>query len=186
MPNWVDNTLRISGAKSDLEKVRAQLENGLDEGNFLWNIVHPSEEEMADYKAVIGANGKTIGDPTGWYYWNISHWGTKWDGSDISVKQDEEGVCYFFNTAWSPPTIAMVTLSEQFPEIELSLRFIEEQGWGGESEYKAGEESMVEEWDIPDTHKDSIKYKWYCWCESVGMSTEESPFDDCPREEIEE
>jgi hypothetical protein len=42
MPNWVDNTLRISGAKSDLEKVRAQLENGLDEGNFLWNIIHPS------------------------------------------------------------------------------------------------------------------------------------------------
>lgn len=186
MPNWVDNTLRISGAKSDLEKVRAQLENGLDEGNFLWNIIHPREEEMADYKSVIGWNGKSIDDPTGWYEWNRSHWGTKWDVEDISVVQDEEGVCYYFNTAWSPPTVAMVTLSEQFPEIELSLRFIEEQGWGGEGKYKAGEESVVEEWDIPNTHKDSIKYNGYCWCESVSMSNEESPFDDCPREEIEE
>ena len=186
MPNWVENTLRISGAKSDLEKVRAQLESGLDEGNFLWNIVHPREEEMADYKSVIGWHGKSIDDSTGWYEWNRSHWGTKWDGSDISVVQDEEGVCYCFNTAWSPPTPAMITLSEQFPDVELSLRFIEEQGWGGECAYKAGEESVVEEWDIPNTHKDSIKYKGYCWCESVGMSTEESPFDDCPREEIEE
>ena len=183
MPNWVENTLRVKGAKNTLAQVRAQLESGIDEGNFLWNIVHPRQEEMADYKAVIGSGGKNISDPTGWYNWNISHWSTKWDGSDISVVQDEEGVCYCFNTAWSPPTQAMISLSEQFPDVELNLRFIEEQGWGGEGEYKAGEETVLDEWDIPESHEDSVRNKGECYCQ--WNDDQEYFFDDCPREKVE-
>lgn len=185
MPNWVDNSLSIKGEKNRIAEVRAQLEAKLDEGEFFWRIVRPREDEMADYETVIGTGGKSMSDPTGWYAWNISHWGTKWDASEISVlttAEDTEAV-YTFNTAWSPPIEAIRTLSEQYPDLQLNLRFIEEQGWGGEGEYIAGQESILEEWDIPETHEDSMKYKGYCWCEN--SDDQEYWYDDCPREEAE-
>jgi len=183
MPNWVDNRLAISGAKSDIENVRARLESNIEEGRFLWNIVHPKAEEMADYEMVIGTGGKSMSDPTGWYMWNIQHWGTKWDVSELIIEGDEDEVIYNFNTAWSPPTNAMTSLSEQFPDLEITLRFIEEQGWGGEGEYKAGEETVVEEWDIPETHEDSMKYKGECYCE--WNEQDDYWYDDCPKEKVE-
>jgi hypothetical protein len=182
MPNWVDNTLTIKGAKNRIGEVRERLEKGLDEGNFLWNIIHPKDEEMEDYKTVIGSGGKAMNDPSGWYMWNISHWGTKWDVSELQIQGRDEEAIYTFNTAWSPPTNAMISLSEQFPEVELTLRFVEEQGWGGEGAYKAGEETVLDEWDIPESHEESIKAQGHCNCD--WDNDEEDWFDDCPREEI--
>ena len=173
MPNWVTNTLTISGEKNRIAEVRARLENGLDEGNFLKNIISPKEGELENYKSKI--------DSVGWYKWNIQHWGTKWDVSEIQIAEDEREISYGFTTAWSPPTVAMATLSEQYPDLEIGLYFIEEQGWGGEALYQAGVETIIEEWDIPDTHADSIKYKGECDCD--WNDDQEYWFDDCPREE---
>jgi Ferredoxin-like domain in Api92-like protein len=181
MPNWVDNTLTISGEKNLIAEVRARLESNLEAGHFLWNIVRPKDEQLEDYLMVVGSNGKSMDDPTSWYRWNINNWGTKWDVSELQIHEGEGEVSYGFQTAWSPPTNAMISLSEQFPDLKLTLRFIEEQGWGGEGEYLAGEESIVEEWDIPDNHRDKIKYTGQCDCE--WNDDEEYWFDDCPKEE---
>jgi len=184
MPNWVDNTLTITGEKTRIAEVRAQLEKELkDEGNFLWNIVHPKPEEMEDYKSVVGTGGKSLTDSTSWYAWNIRHWGTKWDGSDVQIiEEEEQDVSYTFNTAWSPPTPAIITLSEQYPDLEITLRFVEEQGWGGEGLYKAGVETVLDEWDIPNSHEEKMRAQGYCNCESYD--DEEYWYDDCPREKV--
>jgi hypothetical protein len=185
MPNWVENYMEIKGAENTIKEVRARLESGLKDDEFLWGIVHPKDEELEDYNANIGSGGKPMLDPTGWYGWNMEHWGTKWDASEIIVEVSEDDSCvgYSFNTAWSPPINAMISLSQQYPDIEISLRFLEEQGWGGISVYKGGVETVLESWDIPETHADSIKYLTRCDCD--WNEDEDKWFDDCPREESE-
>jgi len=179
MPNWVENTITISAEESILRDVRARLEKNLDEG-FFWQIVHPKEEEMDDYRGVIGSNGKSMQDPTGWYQWNLNNWGCKWDASDLSIEEDGKDVIYHFNTPWSIPNEAMEELARIFPTISIYWLFTEEQGWGGKMMYEDGDWSIQDQWDIPETHADRIKYLGYCWCENG----DDTYYSDCPKVEV--
>jgi len=88
-----------------------------------------------------------------WYDWNVRNWGTKWDVANqnddeyADTQLQDEGkdfLSYRFNTAWSPPTEAIVKLSTQYPDLDFELSYEEETGWGGTIEFQAGNVNEIE------------------------------------------
>lgn len=202
MPNWVYNTLQIEGDAETIQKVKAQLNKPYqhehtdfrtDEKSVVlysnpiisfWNIVQPPENKLDLYHAV---SDNTADKKWGWYAWNNNNWGTKWD---IGVRDEEKypdtellnetdtSLLYKFNTAWSPPLPAIEQLSLQYPELEMTLEYEEEQGWGGEIFWDSTGSTIVREWDIPNSHADYKALDRDCECET--NEDEEYWFSDCP------
>lgn len=86
-----------------------------------------------------------------WYNFNNREWGTKWDvavpeGDNSNdtymegpVENGENKVVYYnFDTAWAPPVPAIKKLSNQYPNLLMTLSYKEEGGWGGETEFLRG------------------------------------------------
>ena len=156
-----------------------------------WNIVKPT-----DLEAYIGQPKKSDLDvkdegwwadtmeiaktDNSWYTWNMRNWGVKWDVavshndkfSDTTIEEAENGenyvVHYNFNTAWGRPMTALLTLSEQYPDLLFTLSYEEATGWGGECELLRGKiisESM---------------YDWKCReCDFEAQDDEIDWCDDC-------
>ncbi len=165
MPNWVFNSLTVSGYEPYVGSVKFQLgqpftrshENfNVETGEMetreitfdnpvfsFWNIIKPTDiEEYNKQPNLSNGEGKD------WYSWNVNHWGTKWDVAVSNDQQYPETVLvehsgnllsYNFNTAWAPPMNAIKILSSQYPELVFELEYEEEQGWGGEITFKNGE-----------------------------------------------
>jgi hypothetical protein len=58
-----------------------------------------------------------------WYSWSNANWGTKWN----AYSQQEQGLNKIeFQTAWSTPLPVIEKLSEMFPEVQITLRFADE------------------------------------------------------------
>jgi hypothetical protein len=66
-----------------------------------------------------------------WYDWRIANWGTKWNvGKDVDIDNLSEcNITLSFATAWSPPIPVVEALSRKYPEIEVTLRYIETGCW---------------------------------------------------------
>lgn len=174
MPNWVDNTLTISGKPEDLrafaEKAKTPYDlsakTGLEEGLYFWNFIKPSES--VDYE-------------NNWYDWNIENWDTKWDACYVDVSFDietDKEITYFFQTAWSIPEAVYTAMVRQHPELTFYVFCQEEQGWGREYEGKNGVLTVLDDWDIPQSHADCEERKVTCACEWAEEPTNYYP--DCP------
>ena len=138
-----------------------------------WNIIKPTNLEaynkQADHSLPLEEQLMFKGD--NWYVWNVNNWGTKWD---VAVSHNEEypetelveewtdRLIYSFNTAWSPPIPAITTLSQQYPNLEFTLSYEEETGWGGEIEFLAGEDTVLENYESKCRDCDSIDTMEYC------------------------
>ncbi|MBA3734955.1 MAG: hypothetical protein H0W90_07135 [Actinobacteria bacterium] len=93
-----------------------------------------------------------------WYSWRCEHWGTKWDASfdnpgialaaedstaDLDASLQANGLLrtptvlvYRFETAWTPPTEAVVAMAAQHPELEFRLRYGQPgEGFAGEATF---------------------------------------------------
>lgn len=82
-------------------------------------------EEM--YK--VGEKYYKIFQETGaisWYYWNLKNWGTKWNASDVSMYENNLGVIFFFQTAWSGVPEIINRLHTMFPELEFDYLYADE------------------------------------------------------------
>ena len=130
---------------------------------ILTNQIAPSEQEV-----LAGHD---------WYNWNVANWGTKWDVCNAYSEGDGE---YQFDTAWSPPIEAITHLSRKFPEIEFTLNFQEEQGWGGESLFQGGQETKIKDYDIPESHKEEVENTGECR-HCVEETDSDYWYDDCPK-----
>lgn len=186
MPNWVTNELTITGPKELLAEVGARLrapiprrlEDGTDvmtETEFsFWNIVKPDEEAMKEYHSKCDSEGMRLRN--NWYNWNNRNWGCKWDVNPGSSEVTEDRLFYSFDTAWAPPLEVLSALAEQYPELEVSLRYVEEQGWGGVTQFSGTQVTEEEEWNIPETHEEAVHAFGECWrCNDPG-----SLYQDCP------
>ena len=168
-----------------------------------WNIISPDPSIMDEYSAVHRAEGTRTGwlpdlltiagsplaeVPDGpisnhWYDWNVRNWGTKWDAGDVSSERHaDDHLTYNFSTAWSPPVEAITTLSKQHPTVSFTLESEEEQGWGVELEFRNGEQTVLREWDIPDSHAEHEEHDRPCVCEFED--DQQYWYDDCPRQEV--
>lgn len=92
-----------------------------------------------------------------WYDWTTENYGTKWDIYDQSDawRVMPESIEIHFNSAWSPPTQGITTISKQFPNLQFYIAYADEGGFYiGYSEIHNGEceETMLphQPWDGPD------------------------------------
>lgn len=174
MPNWVYNQLTVSGERHEVDmfvqKASASAidwmtEDDRDAELSFANFIRPSDPE--GYR-----NG-------GWYQWNIDNWGTKWDATRVERSDEGDSVSYTFDTAWSPPEPVFHAMVEQFPRLDFEMHYLEEQGWGGELAGRGGIYWIIKQWDIPDTHADSMENKGWCYCEENDEV--EYMYADCPK-----
>jgi hypothetical protein len=108
-----------------------------------------------------------------WYSFNVREWGTKWDvgvrdGEDYAeteLNADDDwstSLTYKFNTAWSPPIPAVEKLSAQYPELEFTLSYEEETGWGGEHLFVNGNGTEIESYENKCRDCDEVNTLEYC------------------------
>jgi hypothetical protein len=195
MPNWVYNTLTISGHYKYVLEVKqvmsqpvpvtkpkegslwaaVQGEWAMEETEFsFWNVVAPPRDGWGEY-----FTGET------WYNWNITNWGCKWDARNydgnmleselLSEDHDSNELTYRIETAWSPPIEFVDAMAERFPMCQIELAYEEEQGWGGERVYDAGKLFSESEYGIPESHQDYMDMGRDCSLCEWG-----EPADDCP------
>ena len=133
MPNWVYNTLKISGDKYQVE---AFAERAKQPGLFtidgeaisdlsFCNFVRPDASIMDEYwgtepraQAMSHAERATSNH---WYDWNIRNWGCKWDASDVQADITDVQARYDYNTAWSPAIEVFYAMVEQFHDLSFEL-----------------------------------------------------------------
>lgn len=206
MPNWVTNTVTVTGEPVEIDKFKQTLarpypqqktapsENdkyrNTVEGEWeipdepqeefaFWNIIAPPEEHWEQYFGVHGwSDGEERGkNPWNWYEWNCRVWGTKWSASDCCVVDEAAGsVTYHFNTPWDTPRGIWQALADQYPQLNIFVRYQEEQGWGGELVIENEDIMQISEWDIPTSHSD-----WQAIDEDCpACEYEWDPYDDCP------
>lgn len=193
MPNWVNNTVEISGDADDVatfitkaSKPRPYIEDGVtvmvDKAFSFWNFVAPPEDKWELYFGTSGwVNGEKVGDNEwNWYGWNLNNWGCKWDAGEAEVDYDGgTSATVRFETPWDAPREIIDAIGKQHPELIINWHYVEEQGWGGEINLDNGEVSAIE-WDIPDNHNDYELRLGECPCEW----TDDWRFEDCPVKEV--
>jgi hypothetical protein len=192
MPNWVYNSITISGETTKVKALRDKLGATHDyKGSeysdpfSFWNIIAPTDLEA--YNQTVGTGGRTMDDKLSWYGWNCANWGTKWNSSETTLEEEELGegeyeLNYHFDTAWSMPEPIMHWTLEYCQDNNLSLywHFEEEQGWGGTmSHNKLDGETVFTEWDIPESHAEMDSLGKDCVC---TYNEPEFWFEDCPRD----
>lgn len=204
MPNWVFCTLSVTGTEDAVEAFDAEMRKPYP------TFTYPEGEENRGYGHLDGKWSMSEGGefsfwnalaPTdlvayftgdAWYGWNCANWGVKWDAKvededSYTFPSGERQRTYRFDTAWSAPTGAFAGMCEKFPNLNLSLEFEEEQGWGGtiESDGEGGW-SETESYDIPNSHADYASRDREDSCNCAWADDESDWYDDCPREEEDE
>ena len=109
MPNWCENILTIENCS--LELTEYLKENGLS-----FEKIKPTPPEMLEND--------------GWYGWRVANWGTKWDLTEeeqreVADKLVREDNVVLFCTPYSPPSPAIVALSEMFPNDLFKIEYYE-------------------------------------------------------------
>jgi hypothetical protein len=224
MPNWVYNNMNVNGTAKDLiafrDKASKIAPSGISEDGVLeykdenasplsfWNFIEPENKPRyfgaSDYKpdgyAEMSMEDRMAiamkHESDGWYDWNVSNWGVKWDAGSVNLTDmtDDKAAYlgYSFETAWGIPEQVFTAIVRQHPELSFDFSCEEEQGWGAEftsSDADDVDENgvptksliMTREWDIPSSHADYDALGRDCWaCEN---GDEEDFYEDCPRQE---
>lgn len=123
--------------------------------NFCENLVTFSHPDPNMIKRVVDANNEgclfqefvpcpeELSENGGWYDWQITNWGTKWDISDYDDAEiyDPNEVQLFFTTAWTPP----ISFYEKMEEMGFSIDAqYYEPGVGFCGSYKDSEDDYIE------------------------------------------
>lgn len=174
-----------------------------------WNIKAPTDlnayygdnTEKLDLENFFETFNNAFAKDNSWYYWNVRNWGCKWDvavgdeGEYATTEFEEKGenwISFKFNTPWSPPIQVITELSKQYPTLDFTLIYEEEQGWGGELNLVNGEEQYHNEYDIPECHANYVErdVAHNCLCDGFDvtkLSTIEeiedmldAVYEDCP------
>lgn len=128
-------TEKVEGIKKlSLRRYNKILETGNREKHFSSLRTALTEEDIANMTKYIplkklldigrkAANNIWNYGCSTWYEWSIVNWGTKWNSTDCCSVSDD---CFEFSTAWSPALPVLSKLSEQFPEVEIKVKWADE------------------------------------------------------------
>jgi hypothetical protein len=176
MPNWSYNTLTAS------DEVLKQIVN--EEGEIDFNTVIPMPKELEGSVSPSRDNTEEEKDASkklvekygcnNWYDWNITNWGTKWNG--VSDEPYEEGEGFIsFRTAWAYPSAFIDSLSSKFPNEEFTVEWEEEQGFGEVFTIKEGVKEIQEEWGLPEWGEE-VEVGIHTISECIGDGGREEPY----------
>jgi len=127
MPNWCMNEVEIKGNPEVLKKLVERINK-----DGLLNSIKPLPKELKDLPSP--PESKEIEEKMmekygakDWYDWSVKNWGTKWeiDNEGLTVNLEGENLHLVFNSAWSPPVVAMNTLLLADCVDELRLSYFE-------------------------------------------------------------
>ena len=167
MPNWCENTLNVSGNKTDIQKFKEltliKQETG-SELYFTMNVLYPTPPELLEQTSPVmwrGEDTDTEGKLefekyvselkekygyTDWYNWRVDKWGTKWDAAESCICDDEDELFSVeYDTAWGPNINWVQYVAKAFPALQFTLTF-EEPGMNfcGIYEVKGEDEDLME------------------------------------------
>lgn len=199
MPNWVYNTMTVTGSNQVLDRFTKQAATPyvthhynpiektrgeqLNEGELLfWNFAKPPESVLEEYWGPEPRHDNPYDamkrETNHWYDWNHRNWGTKWEACDPEIIQESEGlITYHFRTAWADPRPVFEEMAKQYPDLKFSIGCNEEQGWGLEYYGSEGELTIIDQWEIPASHAEREDRTGECEC---NYSLDYRPYDDCP------
>jgi hypothetical protein len=195
MPNWVANRITIKGSAEELAKFNEHIakkpqfnkDDKWDENCFSFHsFITPDDSvSVEEYQGDNGiVNGERVGDtPNNWYQWNTNYWDTKWDACEVEIVRSPIGITINFQTAWDKPLPVFQAMVEQFPNLEFSIWWEEEQGFGGEFEGINGNLVATNQWDIPSSHQDYVNRDDEDGCVCRWNSDTDDWYADCPRDE---
>ena len=138
------------------------------------NIISPTDMEAYHAVPTFPEKFDMKFEGNDWYNFNNREWGTKWDVAvceddkypTTTIEEAENGenyvVHYNFETAWSRPVPAIQKLSNQYPNLLMTLSYEEETGWGGEMEFLRGEIISESEYDNMCKDCDATNTLEYC------------------------
>lgn len=90
-----------------------------------------------------------------WYDWSVANWGTKWNAYACVIEQDEPTILSgCFETAWSPPEPVFRAIAEQFPNVDITTRYLELGMYFAGSYYSDGGGGLFEEAEETDAIED--------------------------------
>ncbi len=72
------------------------------------------------YQGNLGRDEELLYGEKTWRTWNDANWGTSRNAFETERKSDTS---IYFDTCWSSPTLALIALSQKFPDEEISVRF---------------------------------------------------------------
>lgn len=109
MPNWCDNHLVLSGPAAKIKALWETANAKNENGDCLLQAMVPIGEW--DYARAVDA------------------WGTKWDISQHGLEYEElegEGIIRgWFESAWSPPILAMQNYCDKNEDVRVTLEYFE-------------------------------------------------------------
>lgn len=108
-------------------------------------------ENNAKQWEIMQANKAEYGY-TDWYDWCNANWGTKWGDCDTFVTfLDDDELSIQFESAWTPPVMGLVKVSEKFPALKFVLSYSESgMGFVGGASMSAGRLFYDESGDLPE------------------------------------
>jgi hypothetical protein len=146
MPNWCNNTFNVEGEKEAIDNFEAFLneKNGKDWFNFF----APTPVELKE---------------DGWYEWNVSNWGCKWNCDAQDWSRDGNTISFWFDSPWGPPVelyykIEQAGLTVKAEYMEEGMRFVGEFVDGSDETYEYQDvedldnipDNLVENWNLHD------------------------------------
>ena len=146
MPNWCNNTFNVEGDKETIDKFETYLDekNGKDWFDFF----APTPVELKE---------------DGWYEWNVSNWGYKWNCDAQDWSRDGNTISFWFDSPWGPPVelyykIEQAGLTVKAEYMEEGMRFVGEFVDGSDETYEYQDvedldnipDNLVENWNLHD------------------------------------
>ena len=126
MPNWCQNTLKITGDKKELIKFKKKAKSKNTKLS-LANFYPEPDYSKVKVKPTFSSfhKEKYVEEKRAWWDWRIQNWGTKWD---IEAELTDNGteLCYDFDSAWSPPVSWIKKVSKDYPKFKFRLKYRED------------------------------------------------------------
>lgn len=173
--DWVKhNTMRPANFFANVLGYLRKSDGSVYKGNPLSaEKLFPVPEELKKYcapvRAQYGENARQFKarvkrcenkyGASNWYDWNYRFWGTKGIYESDIIKQTEQSITYYLNSAWSPPVEWMGNVSKLFPNLSFKMTY-EESGecFRGEATAHNGEVEDFCERYTPTCHECEEEY----------------------------
>ena len=126
MPNHCTNYLQVDGTAEDVKSFMdaVSVPTTHDEEYQICRTLLPLPEDA--HKTIDGGTVSVFSD-TG-YDTALRLWGTKWGDYDVQLLESSNPLSanFFYLTAWSPMTEALVSISQMYPNLTFRQAYIEE------------------------------------------------------------